>query len=92
MQREITERLPNHLVRHRPRTQQPLQLIGGGDLENTERAKDVGAQRGGRAVRVGDAVEPAEPSRPGRLGRGGRGGGLKKNNTPTPTRKKKGGR
>ncbi|MFD9127417.1 hypothetical protein [Kitasatospora sp. NPDC059571] len=69
MQREIAERLPDRLVRRRPGAQQALELVGGGDLEDAERAEDVGPQRGGRAVRVRRPAPVRGPSRPGRLGR-----------------------
>ncbi|WP_259464449.1 hypothetical protein [Streptomyces sp. TLI_171] len=69
MQREVAQRLPDRLVRRRTGAQQALELVGGGDLENAERAKDVRAQRGGRAVRVGGAAPERGPSRPGRTGR-----------------------
>ncbi|MFJ7250180.1 hypothetical protein ACIQWA_36850 [Kitasatospora sp. NPDC098652] len=68
MQREIAQRLPDHGVRHRPGAQQALELVGGGDLEDAERAEDVGAQARGRAVGVGGAAPVRGPSRPGRLG------------------------
>ncbi|WP_380282522.1 hypothetical protein [Kitasatospora purpeofusca] len=68
MQREIAKRLPNHLVRHRPRAQQTLELVGGGDLEDTEH---IGPQDDGRAVRAGGATSVRGPVRPGRLGRAG---------------------
>lgn len=67
MQREVAERLPDRLVRRHPRAQQALELVGGGDLGDAERAECIGAQGGGRAVRVVGATSVRGPARPGRL-------------------------
>ncbi|MGW2374754.1 hypothetical protein [Kitasatospora sp. NPDC001683] len=67
MRREIAERLPDRPVRRRPRAQQALELVGGGDLEDAERAEDIGPQRGGRTVRVRRPASDRDPSQPGRL-------------------------
>jgi hypothetical protein len=71
VQREVAERLPDRLVRGGRRAQQAPELLGGGDLEDAERAEDVGAQRGGRAVRVGGAAPVRAATGPGRDGCGG---------------------
>ncbi|MGW3045628.1 hypothetical protein ACWC9T_37785 [Kitasatospora sp. NPDC001159] len=62
MQREIAKRLPDRLVRRRPRAQQALELAGGRDLENAERAEDISAQGGSRAVGVGRAAGVRSPA------------------------------
>ncbi|BFV61173.1 hypothetical protein KCMC57_up62770 [Kitasatospora sp. CMC57] len=51
------------------RAEQVLELVGGGDLEDAERAEDIGAHGIGRAVRVGGAAPVRGPYRPGQIGR-----------------------